>query len=379
MILNPFLLYSIVWLAVLFFYNLNISELYPKLTLNTCIFIFITVFLNFLIGIAFNKKIQRGIKKFNKINKIGIKKYKLLLVIFFCFLDFYYAKSVPLLMILLKENYSYLEFHGIPIFHGFLLSYTFYFALCSFYDYLKTKNKFYFFQVMVSFLFPMLSYSRAYCLLIICGMLIIFLTYKNKLRYIFISMFIGIFLLYGFGIAGNLRHYYNWNDSSMIKKTAKIDIKETKFDPIFWGYVYFTSPIGNLQNNINNNNNVQDFSKLLVDNLLISTISKKIIKKDVVKSKLMVSNLTVGTLYTPSYLYFGFIGMYFIFFIYTFLNVLYLKILKNNHYFMIGITILALINIFSCFENMYTTAGVGTSLFYPILENLKIIKKRRRS
>lgn len=311
MISNPFLLYSIVWLAVLFFYNLNISELYPKLTLNTYIFIFITIFLNFLIGIIFNKKIKRRIRKFNTNNKM--KKYKLLLVLFFGFLDFYYAKSVPLLMILLKKNYSYLEFHGIPIFHGFLLSYTFYFALCSFYDYLKTKNKFYFFQVIVSFLFPMLSYSRAYCLLIICGILMLFLIYKNKLRYIFISIFIGIFLLYGFGVAGNIRHYYKWDDSSMIKKIAKINVKKTKCDPIFWGYVYLTSPVGNLQNNINNNNNVQDFSRLLIDNLIISTISKKIIKKDGIKSKLMVSNLTVGTLYTPSYLSFGFIGMYFIF------------------------------------------------------------------
>ena len=372
MISNPFLLYSIVWLAVLFFYNLNISELYPKLTLNTYIFIFITVFLNFLIGIIFNKKIKRRIRKFNTNNKM--KKYKLLLVLFFGFLDFYYAKSVPLLMILLKKNYSYLEFHGIPIFHGFLLSYTFYFALCSFYDYLKTKNKFYFFQVIVSFLFPMLSYSRAYCLLIICGILMLFLIYKNKLRYIFISIFIGIFLLYGFGVAGNIRHYYKWDDSSMIKKIAKINVKKTKCDPIFWGYVYLTSPVGNLQNNINYNNNIKDLKTLLSNNFLISTINKKIIKKST-NPKLMVSNLNVGTMFMQPYISFGFLGMYFIGFSYIFFNILYLKILKNNSYFIIGIVILSLINVFSCFNNMYTVAGVGTTLIYPILENLKFNKK----
>ncbi len=273
-----------------------------------------------------------------------------------------------------------MDFKGIKTFHVIVFTYNFYITLCAFNDYMFTNNKKYLFYSILGIIPYFLLYLRGSILMLSFCMFLIWLFYKYKLKTIIKIGCLGIIFLYIFGIVGNIRHYYKWNDTQMIKQIAQVKTKENILDPFIWSYVYITSPLGNLQYNLNNSIPTYDIKSFVCSNLLPDAISKRI-KYKKFDFYLMVNNLMVSTVYKNSLLSYGKIGMFIVYIIYMLSEIFYLLFLKNTKYLNIGIVLVNLLNIFSIYDNMFIFSGLSFCLFYPLIdvlkENLKIIKKRR--
>lgn len=374
--LNPFFLYLLTWLGVVFLYNLKIANLYPNLSIELVVFIFFSIFISLLLAILYDKILVNR----NFLNAIG-KNYSIIYLFIFVYfiIEFSYVGKVPLIEILLKTGYNYLNFKGIKTLHVIIFTYNFYITLCAFNDFLFTKQKKYLFYSILG-LFPyVLLYSRGPILMLLACTLFIWLFYKYNLKTILKILFLGTFMLYIFGISGNIRHYYNWNNTNLIKNMVQIETKENILDPFFWSYVYITSPLGNLQYNINENKPNYELKTFFFENLLPDAVSKRVeYKKNY--PKLMIDTLTVSTAYINSYLSYGNFGMYLAFFIYMFCEILYFMILKKTKYYILGVGLISLLNIFSIFSNMFVFSGFSFSLVYPLIDiiNDKIKNKYKK-
>lgn len=375
MLLNPFFLYSVSWLGMFSLYNLKISSLYPKLSNELLNFIFLSTFIAFGLGIFYNNKFKE-----NKIlNKI-VKKYMYIYgVIYLYFLiEFLYIGKVPLVETLLKTGYMYYDFKGIKTFHIIFITYNFYISLCTFNNFQSTKEKQYLFYSVLGIIPYILLYSRGSILLLCVCYFFIWLFYKYKLKTIIKTGILGIIILYLFGISGNIRHYQEWNDTKPIKKLASINTKENFLDPFIWSYVYITSPLGNLQYNFNHTIPVNDIRYFICENMFPDAINKRLNYSKITK-KLMVESLTASTMYIEPYLSYGKIGMSIVFFIYMFCELMYLLIFRKTKYYIIAVTLISMLNIFTIFSNVFVKSGISFCLVYPLIDILidKIKIKRR--
>ncbi|MDR3258859.1 MAG: oligosaccharide repeat unit polymerase [Fusobacteriaceae bacterium] len=371
--LNPFYFYAIIWILVLLLYKLEISKLYPKLSNDLIIFLLISLFLYIIAGIVFKKKFKGKLIKNEIIKKRFLKIY--ILIIFLWIINFIYVGAIPLFEILKKSNFSYKNFKGIKTIYVFLVTYTNYLSIYSFYNYLLCKRKINLIFSIIGVFIYLLVYSRSGILFLLMNYFIIFLILNKKIKNYIIIGIIGGITLYSFGILGNIRHYYKWNDTSMIKKISKIEIYQNNFDPFIWSYVYITSPLGNLQYNINYSRPSYNIKKFISENLLLDAINKRI-SDGKTPVKLMVENLTVSTMYISSYLTLGMHGMYIISLLYLSFNIIYIFITKNSNIFLVGISLLCVLNIFSIFDNSYIFSGFSFSLIYPLANIfIKYIKK----
>ncbi|MCU9809877.1 hypothetical protein LEQ06_18025 [Paraclostridium sp. AKS46] len=135
---NPFYLYSIALISILLMYNLNWSELYPKISFTSYIFFVITIIITTILGYHLQKKLDcmENIKK----NELNVNFITIIIVILLV-ADFIYAKSIPLveIAIIKKANYTHFDFRGIPLFHGFLISFISFFAIYLFDKFLSEK------------------------------------------------------------------------------------------------------------------------------------------------------------------------------------------------------------------------------------------------
>lgn len=375
MFLNPFFLYALTWISVVLFYNLEISALYPKLSNELLNFIIITIFITVILSLFYKNKFE----KYNFLNKIE-KKYKhaYMLIYLFFILEFFIEGRVPLIAILSQTGYYYASFKGIKTFHVIIATYNFYITLCAFNDYQYNKKIKYLFYSVLGIIPYILLYSRGSILLLCMCLFFIWLFYKYNLKTIIKIGFLGIIFLYVFGISGNIRHYYNWNDTRMIKNIAKINTEKNNLDPLIWSYVYITSPLGNLQYNLDNSKPKYKVQSFIYENLLVDAISKRL---DYQKSKpkLMTQELNVCTVYTGAYLSYGKLGMFLTFFIYMSCELIYLLILRGSKYWIIGVALINILNIFSIFSNMFIFSGLSFCLVYPLIDIFKDkIKNIRR-
>lgn len=376
MLLNSFTIYSITWITILLLYSFNISELYPKLTLDLILFCLITSLISLILGIIFyrNGKIQQ-----KKIDKNYKRSYSILILGFI--IEFIYVGKIPLIETLLKTGYTYMDFEGIKLFHGFLLTYNIYIISCVFNDYIISKNRKYLVYIFISIFLFLLLYLRGYIMVISLCCFFIVLFYNQNLKNILKIGILGIIMLYLFGISGNIRHYYKWNDTTIMKEIAKINTSQNLLDPFLWSYVYITSPLGNLQYNFNKIEPSYNKKNFIYENLLPNTITEKLRYKKT-ESKLMTPALTVSTAYINSYLTYGKIGMYISFGIYILCEIVYLFIIRKTKYYIIGLGLIGMLNILTIFDNLFILMGFSFALFYPvidiIIDKIKSKKKEKK-
>lgn len=372
MFLNPFFLYILTWLGTFLLYKLEIATLYPKLSKELLFFIFFTIFINIILALIYNIKL----KKYNKLNMIGKKYFRIyIFIILYMIIEFIYVGKIPLIETILKTGYTYKDFKGIKTLHVIMYTYNYYIVFCAFNDFMYTKKKKYLFYTFLGFSYYILIYSRGAVLILSMCIFLIWLFHKYSLKIILKIGICIIMFLYIFGITGNIRHYYKWDDTRMIKRIAKVEIEKNILDPFIWSYVYITSPLGNLQYNLNNSKPTYDINSFIGDNLLFDFMSKRInYKKNL--PKLMIQNLTVSTVYIYPFLSYGNIGMFLIFLFYTFFEIIYLQILKKTKYYFIGVVLISVLNIFSIFTNMFVFSGLSFCLVYPLFDIFKDKIKR---
>lgn len=379
-IINPYILYSIVWMFTLSIYSLGWTSIYPILSVDLIAFICITSLLSFLWGIY---KIKTN--SFSIVTIYPGKKYymKLLVVskvtIIFLFIEFVIFGSIPLINYILgnASMSDYADF-GIPVVHVLVMtSYEFIQIFC-FHCYLKCKDKtikkkfieLYLFNMLVLFLVM----NRGILMYTIFGSILIFFMVKKHILRYFIKLFMFVFFVFwGFGVIGNLRSGSNIEEGKEV--ILELGGATNKFrdsyipNELFWPYLYMTSPLSNVQYNIETkevNFNENDLLSFFVNDCLPQTISKRL-EMPYKNGKLINDSLNVGSVYMRPYVNLGWIGMILIYiFMFIFIEINTRLISPKSPLYPSLLSIIDLIVIFNIFDNMFIFSGLVPAVLIAI-------------
>jgi hypothetical protein len=385
---NPFFIYILGFSMALIVYQLDWSYLFPDLSFSLLTFLLLTFIISGIIGLYVHRK---GILRFYEYpNKLNVNWWTFAITVGYI-LNFAYARQIPFLSIINNDDINYFDF-GIPTFYVIVSTFTSFFTVYLFKCYIVEKKKKYLFLCIYLFIFPILVFNRGEVLLNLSSIFFIYLfSYKkNKVKIYFKVLAIVLIVLIGFGMLGNLRTS-NQIDKNKTQEMSEImlNLGQAKPDFIkssipktyFWSYLYISSPLANLQINVNQQKPDYSLSRVLQyvnGELNFDFISKRIFsifnltKPDNI---LIAPFLTVGTTYSTSYSYLGWWGMSMTFLFLMAVTLIYLLIMKpQNPYFSTGLAILNTFLLFSIFDNMFFFSGLSFQLVYPILLSLKLKK-----
>lgn len=388
---NPFYLYCLTVLIIIILYSFNWSNIYPKLSIYTYIFLISTILISFFVGRIIDEKLDNRYLNV-KNEKLNLKKSTLVVVVGFI-IEFIYARCIPLVEILiLKSNFNYLTYTGIPTIHVLLVTFNSFIAIYAFYRYLIDKERETLYLFLINLLPSMLIFNRGMLTMILLScvstyVLTVMNGFINKKKLLMLSI-LGLIFLYCFGIFGNIRsnreHYIGNNITNsqyiMMVGDASPTFRESIIPkPFFWGYIYITSPLANLENTIQNTDENVNINGDNVNNLLFNSLLPDFISNDFniepKEPNLITHALTVCTMFVQPYLSLGWFGMIIMFLYWLFIIIAYRLIVpSNSNFYIVGLSILNTITMFNLFDNMIVFAGLSFQLVYPILFMLLLEK-----
>lgn len=367
LLLNPFFYYAITFCFSLSLYQLGWSDLYPEIGMDLMGFFLISVILGFPFLISINNistKCFRDLNHFKE--KLRVSKKNIYGISFFsCFLiisEFIYNRGIPLVLILLGEKYNYTLF-GIPVLHVFILPFLTVIGFTFFYRYIIFGERKYLIPVLFSFLFPVLIFNRAMVIFMLLGFLLIYISFRYSFVKIMKAALALLVILYLFGIAGNLR----MKSSGFTEENAILKIGQASYSfehsaipsEFFWGYLYLSSPIANLQNEIDTyNRQPNSLDKFFIFEILPDFISKRVDSTDGVddQANLLEENLNVSSMYGGAIHKMNLMGAYFLFFYYCFF-VFCSILLCPRSMKLVMLAILSVISALLIFTNLLTSSG----------------------
>jgi oligosaccharide repeat unit polymerase len=377
-IANPYTVFGLAWSLCLLMYSFGWAGIFPKITLQLAAFLILLIAVFIVTGI-FYKRIKPAAFK-----EPFILNYQLLLSIntAIWIISFLYS-GIPLLSGLRDEDF------GIPLIKNFATSFNNFLSIYCFYLFLTTRKKRFLLYSAYCLAFFILVISRGNIMMSLSTMFFLWVNQKSPVLNIkrLASIAAGILLVfYLFGVAGNLRSIndlasYNskidntYNSDIIIKIGDASDSFKNSFIPneYFWSYIYITSPLSNLQYNINNSTpafTAKGVSLLVVNEMMLDAISKKInASLDLIPTppSLIVETLTVSTTLAGSYVDAGWLGMMLFIAVLWISPILYALIIQDTPLAVIGISTMCTIYFFSIFDNMLALTGLTFQLVFPLI------------
>ncbi|MCB5935978.1 oligosaccharide repeat unit polymerase [Caldibacillus thermoamylovorans] len=397
--INPYFIHVISFIVVIIAYLFHWSGLYPKLSFSLILFLLCTIIIALLIGSVFVKEKIVTFKN-TTVNNINFLKHITYAILFGYGLEFLYHGTFPLLAIFLNSTLSYHEF-GIPVFHVLLVTFNSFFSIYLFQVCLsetKQNRKTAIFLLILNLIPSILIMNRGMLIIILMSIISVYLIkYERKLTFNRIAGVTAILLiaLYLFGVLGNIRvnNSYQTN-TSLLDSNLFLEIggatdefkKSVIPKEFFWGYIYLTSPLANLQKTIDEFEHTEDVGiknsfDFATTQLLPDFISKRLVpifNIDVPNPIQITPELNVSTALAAPYTTIGWVGIslfILVIFVFAYFYILFLK-KYNSEYFIAGVAIMNSIFLFNIFSNMFSFTGLSFQLVYPviftILDRLKV-------
>ena len=379
-IANPFTLFSILWAVCLVLYALGWAQIFPPISSALFIFLSCLIIIFAFTGVVYGKFVFVKESQQLKLN------YKLLLLIngLIYSANFLYS-GVPLL-----GGARNVDF-GIPTVIVIATTLNCFTCLYCFNLFLVTGRKRFLLYSLSCLMFFVLIISRGNIMFSLTSMFFLWLNIKKPLLTAKkgLAIFAGLFfVLYLFGVAGNYRtiagigeqnpkfdRTYN-SDVIMAIGQASDSFKNTWIPgEFFWSYLYITSPLSNLQYNININKppfSATGVGDIFLDEIMFDSLSKRIddlLGRTRIEPDLIIEQLTVCTALAGSYDYAGFGGMAVFMLVLWIFPFVYLIIVRNNPMGVIGISVLCTVYMFSIFDNTFSLTGLTFQLMYPLIFN----------
>lgn len=367
---NPNYIYSIIFVIVVALYQLGWSNLYPKLSPALLGFLLVTILINLVFGFFVNR--------FNSIRFSVIEEkennnkywFVILLLLFLWGIDKFFG--------------------DIPTIHILLITFTSFYSVHIYSRFLKEQSKTLLFGFVILFL--SVSLFGTYRILIFFNLITYLLTFiyiRNPLKSLkgkIVVLGSVISILYIFGYLGNNLKGDSYNDGELILiiGEASDEFRES-FVPneFFWTFLYASSPLANLELNIENKNS----NELSLKNAFLwfnsefmpDFISRKVfeIMNEKPLSQLQINDtLNVSTVYIRSYRYASWFGLFVMAMYIAIFPVVYLSLIKNTKFFIPGLVSLITVYLFLVFDNLFAFSAISFQLVYPLLSRIIIFRKK---
>ena len=377
--INPYSGYVISFGIALLAYRLGWSGLYPRLSSSLLAFLFLTILLHFLLSLYWKQKIKTP-------NHFVAPLFRPVNVTLFIYalwtVDFIYEGGIPLIKILFNQSYNYRLF-GIPSLHVFTVTFGSFYTVYLFALFISSGKRLYFILYLINLFSALLIYSRAMLIFnVVASTLVFFYLSTSVTWWRFSFLLVGFTLLiYLFGILGTLR--VSFENKRTYEPGIFMDIGEASTGfresmvpkEFFWAYIYLSSPLANLQHNINTFQ-VPPFSigrlvQHINNEMLFDFVSKRMNRLFHVnraeENTLPGKPFNVSTVYSRSFSYQGWIGMGMMAIVILIFPLLYSQILPVNTYGLTGLAILSTGYLFLFYDNTIRFTGLGLQLVYPFV------------
>jgi len=372
MLINPFLMFGLTFLSVLFFYQLGLSGLYFKDEGSVTVFLMVIfAIISMAIGFVFHPLsrffIERKLINFSLKYK---KNYSLYILLIGFALECLNNGGIPLLMVLKGQVYDYTQF-GIKTFHVFYMGYLSAAAVINIERYAYTKDKKYLKIPAVAILVTILILNRGATLLIVFPMglmLIALMRSKLTFRHIFLTFIAIIAFIIMFGVLGDKRMSSSgYDDPKAILQIGEADpVFNVLPSGFFWTYLYATSPMANLIHQ----ESVANLSMGTVDDFLAATIYPDFVSKytdaelsEKYDLKKITPELNVGTGFSMAFIIMGFAGGWFLFLWFILITAFFMYANRYT-YFSSACATLTSMAIFMSFNNMLVFSSCVLQLIF---------------
>jgi hypothetical protein len=377
---DPFRAYALSFITALLFYSFGWSYLYPSLSISLILFLLGSVLAHLFVRTQWRKSVTvNGLKQVPTVRVLTIITVGIYLL--WC-ADFLYEGGIPLVKILFKQEYNYLLF-GVPSLHVFTVTFSSFYTVYLFHCYMIENNRLILLLYLINLFAAILIYSRAMFFFNLTSSLFLYLFVRPRIliKEIVIAILLLPLLFYFFGTLGTLRvsriahdtynnsHFLNTGGATSYFRESLIP------DEFFWTYIYISSPVANLQKNIEGHSNKKvrskDFLRWFNDEVLPDFISKRINTFYGVKpydDQRIVGPFNVSTIYSKSYSYLGWVGLTLMMVITLVIPFLYLKAFPTDSPFLLtGLAIMATVYFYMAYDNTIKFTGLSFQLVYPIV------------
>ncbi|WPO79521.1 O-antigen polymerase [Flavobacterium sp. KACC 22761] len=377
----PCFVYAVSFALILVLYQIGWSALFPKLNGFLLYFLFFTIIFSLILSFIQERTLKVNIIEVDL--KPSFTKRALYFIIIGYILEFLYERSVPIISTFLNSSYSYQDFDGIPTFHVVLSTFNIFFSILMFNFYLCTKSK----KILLYFIITLVPYiltmNRGAFMIVFCAMIFMFLI---RLKSISIKGIIKPVLvlgsvLYLFGVVGNFRQEQTKDDKEYLLRVGGATdsfIDSGVPGEFYWSYIYLISPMGNLQNIVNEKKDefaITNVGVFATTQLFPDFISKRLValcgyademENSDGETYLVTPLLNAATVYFPSYFFLGSIGLILMYLIMMLAALIYpFLVRKNSIYYCTALASLNSIILLCTFSNMWY--ATGTILFWPII------------
>lgn len=376
--MNPYLAYSTSFIIAMAVYSFGWSDAYPALSLGLFSFLFATIIIFTLFGLSWRKKLNQLINQL----PLDANPVQITLFIYILWLsEFIHEGGIPLIKILLRQPFDYIHF-GIPTLHVFIVTFSSFYALYLFQLYISVREKRILWLYLINLVAAFLIYNRGMLILNLAasGFLYVHHFKLIQARFFIVAPIVIIFCLFLFGVVGNIRVAHidqvPYNNSTFLSTgNASEDFKNSIVPKeFFWSYIYISSPLANLQENINNaDRHSPSWSwllKMLNNEMLPDFVSKRINKWFNIPHPgeyRIERYFSVSTVYSISFSHQSWFGMFIMALFILAFPILYLKLFDSNNPFQaVGIAILSTMYLFMAFDNTIRFTGLSFQLFYPL-------------
>ena len=383
---NPYVIFSSLWVIVLLLYSLDWSNLYPVLSTKLTLFLVGTITVTSICGYftwrrkTFEVYFIENTSRYYPVLRKYVRWILILMV-----LDIIYSGYIPLVVYMNGPSNSstYLDF-GMPFVHIIVVNGCSLLFNCSFWLYRNSDSS----KMKKSFLKlcglctlqPLLCYSRAQLLFMILGALyIILISNKNVKKTLFRIGISSIIILYLFGLAGDFRQSGGGENYFVKIAGANDKFYRTKIPTaFFWGYIYISSPLANVQNMINTRRHVnprkEGLENLIYNHMLPGIIKRRLNVEGTYPaltddtSYLIVEELNVGGIYYGAYGAYKWTGMLIIFLYYLLIVGFSMQMIPYNSILRLpAIVALILITFMQIFNNPFAGDGFIPHLIIAIV------------
>lgn len=360
--ITPNRILCVVFLISALLHELLWSDLYQHFSLAMWFFIVSLVFANIYIDGKVKIIIDRSgsLPSFFVLSK-RIDWVAILLIILFLLIDYLLGK-IPTITILLL---TFSMFYSLCVFHNYVVSGQKTFLIGSF--------------LLVFFIF-VFSQNRIVIFSLVFSMMALYVNLRRPLWFswrTFVFTFVAIVAVYLFGVLGNFIKGEEYADGTFILAIGEASAEfESKIgsSEFFWGYLYLTSPLANLDLNFTSFNvgfiDINNILRWAIIDLAPDFISKHVLVEmgGDLREGLQINNaLNVSTVFLNSYLYLGWFGVVSMIAVVVIFPFIYLYFLRDSQFLFVGLSILSSVYALLVFDNVLKFSAISFQLAYPFL------------
>lgn len=368
-------------------YSFQFSAIYPDVSGSLLLFIISSCGMFLCMGASLHPIIRTWFRnsKNNIVKEQGSFRFNykpIAMIVLFFIVEVLYNGKIPLLEMVRGNLYDYRDF-TFPGVHVIFTSLTTFYCIKSYFDYLIHRKKKSFIASSICLCLFMLLMYRSYIVFCILNFIFLFVLYKRisfkKVTKIIVS---ALLLMYVFGLAGDLRTKAQTGDENFtVENIMRATDADTVFSeqqflsPLYWAYLYISSPMANFQNTINEYENHQEGSgglKFVIYEILPDVVGKRVAtlfgyEEENSPLARVIDFLTVGTIFADSFVFIGWYGPIIMLIMMIITPLFFLQLCPKNSLFYVQFSICTILLVLCTFSNMLVYASLSLMLFYPLL------------